>query len=313
MCVILSGKADKVLVHLPDAMRANPHGNGVAWVDEVDGKRVIKYIKGMTDEKAIDLVRSFGSESDIVFHARISTAGGVSEELCHPFPIERVPELKTQGTTDMVLFHNGHVSGWEAFVPDFLVKAQPTRWSDSRAIAHAIAMGFINVKDLGGKIPGVYAVLSTEHFPDFPKHFGTIRRFGHWTMVKGGVWASNTHFLNSYSTGGYSSYFERYTRKRYARNFYRWEKQYKGTDYTFDKEVSRADFNNDEEYQLYADLFDEAEDNNFLEATEMESEALSDKAAKSAILFDNPSTWKKPLPFPDNDYTEVEDWEKTSD
>ena len=173
MCVILLGKADKVAAHIPAACQTNPHGNGMAWIDTTQkGNSTVKFMKGMSDEKALMMAQNFDPNMDILFHARISTAGGVSDALCHPFPIERVPSTEIEGETDMVLFHNGHFGGWEKYVPDFLVKAQPTRWSDSRAVAHGLAMGFIKMKDLGGKIPGVYAVLSTQPFPDFPKHYG---------------------------------------------------------------------------------------------------------------------------------------------
>lgn len=222
MCVILHGKANKVLGHMPAAMRANPHGNGLAWIEEVNNKVVVRYEKGMSDEKAILMVRSFDPNMDIVFHARISTAGSVSDELCHPFPIERIPSLSTSGSSDMVLFHNGHIHHWEYYAPEVLVSLEPEHWSDSRAIAHSLAVGSSKMAELGKKIPGVFAVLSTEKFADFPKHFGMIRRFGHWTLIKGGVWASNTHFLDTYSWRKTKE--SRSERKRYARNFYRWEK-----------------------------------------------------------------------------------------
>jgi hypothetical protein len=279
MCVILLGKADKVAAHITAACNTNPHGNGMAWVETTNqGNSIIKFMKGMSDEKALMMAHSFDPNMDIVFHARISTAGSVSSELCHPFPIERVPSVETEGTADMVLFHNGHFSAWEKYVPEFLVKSEPEMWSDSRAVAHGIAMGFIKMKDLGGKIPGVYAVMSTEPFQDYPEYFGTVRRFGHWTLVKGGVWASNTYFLHTPYTSIYDHLDFRTERKRFARNFYRWEKMYSEYEKELDKEL---EIENDRAMEFSL------------------SEASEREVSESMKAFDNPDSWI--------------DWERTAD
>lgn len=223
MCVILVGSGKNIARHIPAATNTNPHGNGIAWLETVDGRKTIRYEKGLSDQTVLNLAREMGDQ-EIIFHARISTAGAISDELCHPFPVERVPSLNTSGSSDMVLFHNGHVNNWEQYAPQWLASVEPDKWSDSRAIAHALAMGFIDMKQLGSKIPGVYAIFSTQGFPAFPKSVGSIHRFGHWTLVKGGVWASNTNFLDYHWNFGKSRANARNERKRYARNFYRWEK-----------------------------------------------------------------------------------------
>jgi hypothetical protein len=194
MCVILIGKADKVAGYIPAAIDANPDGNGLAWVENKNGESHIRYVKGISDTEVLKMANDFNPDVDIVFHARISTAGSVSPELCHPFPIENVPSVKTEGIANRVLFHNGHIYRWEKYAPDFLLKANKERWSDTRAIAHALANGRIKYKDLGQSINGVFAVLSTKPFKD-KKNCGTVRRFGAWRLIKGAVWASNTNFL----------------------------------------------------------------------------------------------------------------------
>jgi predicted glutamine amidotransferase len=73
-----------------------------------------------------------------LLHFRIATAGGVSKELTHPFPIEPTASLALEGECESVLMHNGHFSEWQKVL---LNNISPTYkfpegdWSDSRAMA----------------------------------------------------------------------------------------------------------------------------------------------------------------------------------
>lgn len=174
-------------------MDANPHGNGLAWMDNVEGELCVHWRKGIKDEDAKNVVKSLG-DTMVVFHARIATVGGVNGLLSHPFPITLNPRLQYHGLDDMVLFHNGHFAGWEKFVPEKSLKDHEFAWSDSRAIAHALASGQVTMEDLGKSVNGVFAVLSSKPF-EGDKTVGTIERFGDWEKIEDTVWASNTNFM----------------------------------------------------------------------------------------------------------------------
>lgn len=203
MCVILVGNANKVYPLLDRAMDANPHGNGVAWIDNMpDGSGIgVRWFKGLREKDAKSTVKALG-ELPVIFHARISTVGGTGPLLCHPFPVQLKPKLSLEGMDDMVLFHNGHFSGWEKFAPEDDVKEHKFLWSDSRAVAHGLATGAINLSDLGNTVSGVYAVLSTKPF-EGDRNVGTIEYYGKWIDAGDGVQASNLNFLNNSRSGGY--------------------------------------------------------------------------------------------------------------
>jgi hypothetical protein len=217
---------------MDDAMDYNPHGNGLAWIAENEEKKlVVKWHKGMTDNEAKVLVKSLGDQ-DVLFHARISTAGSISGELCHPFPVELNPSISLTGESDMVIFHNGHFNTWEKFIkPEVLEdEKEKKKWSDSRAIAHALASGQLEKKDLSVVVNGVYAVLSTEPFDKDDPSFGTIEYFGSWEKMKGDVLASNTYFVDSIARGQYAKYWKRHKNK--WDNDYRWFKKEDGWEYS---------------------------------------------------------------------------------
>ena len=204
MCVILSGPADKIYPLMDKAMDANPHGNGLAWIDaNKDGDIFVNWRKGIKDEDAKNIVKRLG-DTNIVFHARIATVGGINGLLSHPFPVSLYPRLQYNGVDDMVLFHNGHFVGWEKFIPEDKVKSHEYSWSDSRAIAHALASGQITKEDLGEKVNGVFAVVSIKPF-EGKENTGTIEHFGKWVSIEEGVWASNDNFLSKPNRWMYSS------------------------------------------------------------------------------------------------------------
>ena len=185
MCVILVGHADKILeFHAQKAMDANPHGAGIAWLDTLGGSRTVRFVKGLEDEPAKSLLSSLGSRQ-VIFHARIATVGGSVPSLTHPFPIEINPSIALEGTSDLVLFHNGHMTDWETLrgtIHDELP------WSDSRAIAHGLAIGTVS-NLLDPKVRGSKFVMFS------PKFLGHYPKSG-WTHVKGAVLASNRDFLS---------------------------------------------------------------------------------------------------------------------
>jgi len=107
---------------LEDCGYCNPDGAGIAWIV---GKKV-HYLKGLDTNELISYTKHL--DLPYVVHFRIATAGGVTKNLCHPFPIRKKQDTKLFGKAKEVLFHNGHVH-------------LPTRnsWSDSKELALKVA------------------------------------------------------------------------------------------------------------------------------------------------------------------------------
>lgn len=138
MCVIAYGKAKAVRKHVRQMMDANPHGAGIAYFHPSGDLPGLVWVKGLGSvSKVVDVLDGLGN-ADVVFHARIATAGDRLDRLTHPFPVELVPSLELTGRGDMLLFQNGHFAGWKELAPE---GATESEWSDTRAIAHALASG----------------------------------------------------------------------------------------------------------------------------------------------------------------------------
>lgn len=134
MCVILSCETNRpTLQTLLDCELDNPHGAGIAW--RQGGK--IHFKKGL-DAQEVHRI-SLKVQLPYVIHFRIATAGGMSPEMCHPFPIGG--SVRMDGSTGSgVLFHNGHWSEWEDTFLSALVSGRDRRLptgdiSDTRAMA----------------------------------------------------------------------------------------------------------------------------------------------------------------------------------
>lgn len=186
MCVILTAETNRVPKRmLVDAVRTNPHGNGIAWIDG----SAVRYEKGISLKALIELASEI--PLPYVVHARIATAGGITPELCHPFPIgdgldaEALWGHSRRG----VLFHNGHWHGWKDYLAleDLDEKtAERDGWSDSRLMAALVTTYGARIVDK--VIPASQrVVLMTKRGP---------RRYGMgWSEVSDGVYASNRVFL----------------------------------------------------------------------------------------------------------------------
>lgn len=182
MCVILQGPADKILPLAEDAMRANPHGTGIAWT-QANGK--LAYRKGITSPRRARRILAAIGKGDAVLHARIATSGGQHALLTHPFSVERgSPVMYADRDADWLLFHNGIASlDWRSHVP----AKSGLYWSDTRTIAHALATGSVALADLerdGGRWLHFYRAQGRTF----------ILRVGHWQEHRG-VACSNLSFL----------------------------------------------------------------------------------------------------------------------
>jgi len=115
MCVILYKPIGKVIRAnvLNYCFKTNPHGAGYMYPK--DDKVIIK--KGFMSfhelmESVRDTVQELGGSSKqtpVVFHFRISTQGGITPELTHPYPIcSSYDEMKQLSSEcDIAMAHNG--------------------------------------------------------------------------------------------------------------------------------------------------------------------------------------------------------------
>lgn len=120
---------DRIVVH-------NNDGVGIAWINEKDR---VEWFKSKNHNAIKPLLNDVPMPYFV--HARLATIGGDNLNLVHPFPIELFPRTGIVGTANAVFAHNGHISEWETFLAlaDHKVKIRPSKWSDSRAIAHILA------------------------------------------------------------------------------------------------------------------------------------------------------------------------------
>lgn len=182
MCVILLAESVRPTRHLLEtAEKRNKDGIGMAWIEQIptaDGTEpTVRFEKGITMDRAVALCETV--PFPFIVHLRVKTAGSVSAEMCHPFPITEEVGLYTDGHEDAVLFHNGTFIGWDDHLlrmalssPDF--NMPNGEWSDTRAMAKMVhytrSSGFVNLcKDT--KQPNRVCILDK---------YGTVTRYGRW-------------------------------------------------------------------------------------------------------------------------------------
>lgn len=112
---------------LLDCEIENPHGGGIAY-PTFHG---VQWHKGLTAKQLHRYAQEHAGKPMLI-HFRIATAGTISKELCHPFPITRKVSLALNGTANSVLIHNGHWFSWDDFLPR---GARKREWTDTRVMA----------------------------------------------------------------------------------------------------------------------------------------------------------------------------------
>ena len=195
MCVISISETIRPTPEQVEKMfESNPSGAGIAW-REIDGNGpIVRWEKGLELEQ----IQKLCAEAPLpyVAHFRIPSCGGDSGALCHPFPVNKESSNALSGKTkDYVLFHNGHWGEWKRVMLDTALKTGKRlpvgKWSDSRAMAWAVAHYGIGFLDL---IEEKVIVFGPEDYEVFP---GTG-----WNKVVEGLWTSNSFWERSYSHAG---------------------------------------------------------------------------------------------------------------
>lgn len=216
MCTLAFSPAGMAAVSndaLRNMMNNNPDGAG--WAYAYNG--LLYFSKGyFKAEKFIKSLRKIPQNAPVMFHARISTAGGVQKKLCHPFRIAenygKIDELSGTLSAGAVVGHNGCLSiradsgesDTSTYVKTIL---QPLTAAGIDLLSDDIAPT-INATIHGSRI----AILR----PD-----GRYRLFGDGWMCDGGVWYSNTGYkprnYGRYTTGA------TYTSAYNYGGFYDWD------------------------------------------------------------------------------------------
>lgn len=111
MCVIIHKPADKEvpIAHLIEAMRCNPQGWGLAYIEA--GK--VKTDHGFAQDRALKAVQAV-MDKELIFHARVATSGNINMENLHPFEIVRDQLYVAHNGVfrDLSDYHSRHCDSW---------------------------------------------------------------------------------------------------------------------------------------------------------------------------------------------------------
>lgn len=202
MCIIAiyeNGKNKPTREILSRMILKNPDGVGVAY----NSARGVKFVKGL--KTASEVLNEYtNAERDgfefFIFHARISTSGGVSAEKCHPFILSNNDDKlnKTQGFAKALCFHNGilhlpiekGLNDTQTFVKNCLY---PLYNGNKNALFNGAYDNLIEQAVQGSR----FVILSKN----------TIKLYGDGWVKDDGVWYSNSgykpyQYINGYTSGG---------------------------------------------------------------------------------------------------------------
>lgn len=188
---------------------SNPDGAGLFWIE--NGKVHISkgYFNFETFYKDILIVKDYNYE--LAIHMRIATAGGISQRMCHPFPISNKASdmFNLDGVYDSAIMHNGviHINNRKEYsdTAEFVVTNLYSRYlTDRRFYNHLSEKA---TRKLEESISGSRMI--------FFGGDGSIKMIGNWTE-KNGCYYSNLNFewrerkynySESYKSYGYSGYY----------------------------------------------------------------------------------------------------------
>ena len=110
MCIILLAENKQLTKGiLEKAESANPHGAGIAWINQKTKK--VQWIKAenLNAKKIYKIIKSKKIQLPYIVHFRITSIGETCDKLCHPFSLNaKLNENELIGSSEEgVLFHNG--------------------------------------------------------------------------------------------------------------------------------------------------------------------------------------------------------------
>ncbi len=104
MCVIIIKPENLQITHdtIKKCHDSNPHGSGIAIRKD---SKTFRVDKGIRLDELWNLVKT-NMNKEMVIHFRLRSAGQISPEMCHPFPIDK-NHNKLHYEAKSMLFHNG--------------------------------------------------------------------------------------------------------------------------------------------------------------------------------------------------------------
>jgi hypothetical protein len=169
----------------------NDDGGGLAWREKNKaGENVVIWRKGIEDVKEMkELMKKL--PLPYVAHFRVASSGGVTRQLTHPFPITKLAQLHTGGTTKgWVLFHNGDWKEWSDAARLAAIHSNtpipPGKFSDTRAIAWLCSIYGLGFMEF---LPGQRGIAFGPNDEDLEVFTGPG-----WIKINQEVWCSNDHF-----------------------------------------------------------------------------------------------------------------------
>ena len=134
-------------------------GGGVAYRAEEEGRKVVKWLKGLSREEMV--MQNKLLPFPYILHFRqpsIDTSDSILAT--HPFIVDAQATSELDGTTtDWLLFHNGHWTDWRKKVESMMlasggrITGPSGAWSDTRALALAAHyMGFLFLEMVNEKV-----------------------------------------------------------------------------------------------------------------------------------------------------------------
>jgi hypothetical protein len=118
MCIILLAETKQITkAILEKAEDTNPHGAGIAWINDKTKTKNVKWIKGinLNTKGILRLIKINKIKTPYIIHFRIASIGSTSDQLCHPFDLNALlTENKQSGNSEAgVLFHNGTMTDYK--------------------------------------------------------------------------------------------------------------------------------------------------------------------------------------------------------
>ena len=134
-------------------------GGGVAFRAEEAGRKIVKWLKGLSREEMVAQNKLL--PFPYILHFRqpsIDTSDSILAT--HPFVVDAQATSELEGTTtDWLLFHNGHWNDWRKKIEALMlasggkIKGPSGAWSDTRALAlAAYHMGFVFLEMVNEKV-----------------------------------------------------------------------------------------------------------------------------------------------------------------
>jgi hypothetical protein len=183
MCIILLAENKHLTKDiLKKAENNNPHGSGIAWINQKTKK--VEWIKAenLTADKIYKIIKSKKIQLPYIVHFRITSIGETCDELCHPFSLNaKLNENELSGSSEEgVLFHNGTMRSYKDHL-DIIFnlnneKLPSGKISDSRTMSYLASQKRLGFEYLERCTNGQKIAVLT------PKG---IKTFGdNWTNVK---------------------------------------------------------------------------------------------------------------------------------